>query len=168
MIHVCSLARLHDTVETTGARHVITLLKDISAVRRPAAIAEENHLHIDVDDISCPIDGYTHPCEEHIARLLRFVKGWDRATPIVIHCYAGISRSTASAYAAACALNPEREEMAIAWELRRASRTATPNRLIVSLADRILGRDGRMVKAIETIGPGHAAYEGDPFRLDVK
>ncbi|MEA2993232.1 MAG: hypothetical protein QOD40_2152 [Alphaproteobacteria bacterium] len=167
MIHVCSLARLHDTVETTGARHVITLLKEISAVRRPAAVAAENHLHIDVDDISCPIDGYTHPCEEHVARLLRFVKGWDRAAPIVIHCYAGISRSTASAYAAACALNPEREEMAIAWELRRASRTATPNRLIVSLADRILGRDGRMVKAIETIGPGDAAYEGDPFRLDL-
>jgi predicted protein tyrosine phosphatase len=168
MIHVCSLARLHDTVETTGARHVITLLKEISAVRRPAAVAAENHLHIDVDDISCPIDGYTHPCEEHVARLLRFVKGWDRAAPIVIHCYAGISRSTASAYAAACALNPAREEMAIAWELRRASRTATPNRLIVSLADHILGRDGRMVKAIETIGPGHVAYEGDPFRLDLK
>ncbi|MEA2953864.1 MAG: hypothetical protein QOJ96_3384 [Alphaproteobacteria bacterium] len=168
MIHVCSLARLHDTVENTGARHVITLLKEISAVRRPAAVAAENHLHIDVDDISGPIDGYTHPCEEHVTRLLRFVKGWDRAAPIVIHCYAGISRSTASAYAAACALNPAREEMAIAWELRRASRTATPNRLIVSLADRILGRDGRMVKAIETIGPGHAAYEGDPFRLDLK
>jgi predicted protein tyrosine phosphatase len=168
MIHVCSLARLHDTVESTGARHVITLLKEISAVRRPPAIAPENHLHIDVDDISCPIDGYTHPCDEHVARLLRFVKGWDRAAPIVIHCYAGISRSTASAYAAACALNPEREEMAIAWELRRASRTATPNRLIVSLADRILGREGRMVKAIETIGPGHVAYEGDPFRLDLK
>jgi predicted protein tyrosine phosphatase len=168
MIHVCSLARLHDTVENTGARYVITLLKEISAVRRPAAVAAENHLHIDVDDISGPIDGYTHPCEEHVTRLLRFVKGWDRAAPIVIHCYAGISRSTASAYAAACALNPAREEMAIAWELRRASRTATPNRLIVSLADRILGRDGRMVKAIEAIGPGHAAYEGDPFRLDLK
>jgi hypothetical protein len=24
-----------------------------------------------------------------------------------------------------------------------------------------------MVRAIETIGPGHAAVEGDPFRLDI-
>ena len=28
MIHVCSLARLHPTVETTGARHVVTLMRE--------------------------------------------------------------------------------------------------------------------------------------------
>jgi predicted protein tyrosine phosphatase len=168
MIHVCSLARLHQTVEETRARHIITLLKDISLVERPTAVDAKNHLHIDVDDITCPIDGYNHPCEGHVARLMHFVKGWDRAAPIVIHCYAGISRSTASAYAAACALNPNRDEMAIAQEMRRASRTAMPNSLIVSLADRILGRNGRMITAIESIGPGDMAYEADPFRLDVK
>ncbi len=168
MIHVCSLAQLHKTVEDTGARHVVSLLKEISLVSRPAAVAADNHLHLDVDDIVSPMDGYNHPCEEHVARLLKFVKGWDRTAPLVIHCYAGISRSTASAYATACALNPEREEIAVAWELRRASRTALPNRLIVSLADRLLGRDGRMIKAIETIGPGDIAYEADPFRLDLK
>jgi predicted protein tyrosine phosphatase len=57
--------------------------------------------------------------------------------------------------------------MAIAWEVRRASRTAQPNARIVSIADRLLGRDGRMVRAIETIGPGDAAAEGEPFRLDL-
>jgi predicted protein tyrosine phosphatase len=168
MIHVCSLARLHQTVEETGARHVITLLKDISLVARPASVEAENHLHIDVDDITCPIDGYSHPCENHVARLMQFVKSWDRAAPMVIHCYAGISRSTASAYAAACALSPQREEMTIARELRRASPTAMPNSLIVSLADRVLERGGRMIAAIESIGPGDVAYEADPFRLDLK
>lgn len=168
MIHVCSLARLHRTVEETGARHIITLLKDISMVERPAAVDARNHLHIDVDDISCPIDGYSHPCEDHVARLMRFVASWDRSAPMVIHCYAGISRSTASAYAAACALNPGRDEMAIAQDMRRASRTAMPNSLIVSLADRILGRRGRMIAAIESIGPGEMAYEADPFSLDLK
>lgn len=168
MIHVCSLARLHRTVEETGARHVITLLKDISLVERPPTIDAENHLHIDIDDITCPVDGYNHPCQDHVSRLMKFVKGWDRAAPMVIHCYAGISRSTASAYAAACALNPARDEMSIAHELRRASRTAMPNSLIVSLADRILGREGRMIAAIESIGPGDMAYEADPFRLDLK
>ena len=68
---------------------------------------------------------------------------------------------------AACALNPERDELEIAWEVRRASRTAQPNARIVTIADRLLKRDGRMVRAIETIGPGHAAMEGDPFRLDI-
>jgi predicted protein tyrosine phosphatase len=84
-----------------------------------------------------------------------------------MHCYAGISRSTAGAYVAACLLNPQREEHAIAQELRRASPTATPNPRIVALADRALGRDGRMSAAIDRIGRGVMAYEGDPFRLDV-
>jgi predicted protein tyrosine phosphatase len=168
MIHVCSLARLRQTVEDVGARHIISLMKDISLVERPACVDVKNHLHIGIDDIACPIDGYIHPCEDHVSRLVDFVKGWDRNAPIVIHCYAGISRSTASAYVAACTLNPKRDEKSIAWELRRASRTAMPNALIVSLADRLLGRQGRMIGAIEAIGPGEMAYEADPFRLDLQ
>jgi predicted protein tyrosine phosphatase len=168
MIHVCSLARLHRTVEETGARRVITLMKDISKVERPAAIDAQNHLHIRLDDISGPMDGYEHPCEEHVAELIKFVNGWDRSAPMVIHCYAGISRSTASAYAAACALNPDRDEMAIAQDLRRASPTANPNSLIVSLADRLLGRQGRMIAAIESIGSGEMAYEADPFLIELR
>ena len=113
------------------------------------------------------MEGYTAPAEEHVARLIDFVGRWDRAAPMVVHCYAGISRSTAGAFVAACALNPERDEQQIAWEIRRASRTATPNPRIVSLADQLLKRDGRMIRAIETIGPGDFATEGHPFRLDI-
>ena len=167
MIHVCSLARLHATVDETGARHIVTLLRLAYRVERPAQIAPENHLVLAVDDIAAPIEGYTAPGEEHVQRLIDFVGQWDRAAPMVVHCYAGISRSTAGAYVAACALNPARDEMEIAWEIRRASRTAQPNARIVSIADRLLRRDGRMVHAIETIGPGDLAMEGDPFRLDI-
>jgi hypothetical protein len=39
MIHVCSLARLHDTVAATGARHVVSLVAREDAVKRPAAVA---------------------------------------------------------------------------------------------------------------------------------
>jgi predicted protein tyrosine phosphatase len=85
-----------------------------------------------------------------------------------MHCYMGISRSTASAYAGVCALNPRRDEASIAQSLRRASPTATPNIRIVTLADRLLGRDGRMVAAIETIGRGIMAEEAAPFRLDLE
>jgi len=68
---------------------------------------------------------------------------------------------------AACALNPKRDEMQIAWDIRRASRTAQPNSRIVSIADRLLNRDGRMIEAIDAIGLGDAATEGHPFRLDI-
>jgi predicted protein tyrosine phosphatase len=167
MIHVCSLARLHATVETTGAGHIVTLLKHTDRVDRPRTILQVNHLILGMDDISAPLDGYVMPGDEHVRRLIDFARGWDRRRPMVVHCYAGISRSTAGAYVAACALNPRRDEAAIARELRRASPTATPNARIVSLADEMLGRAGRMVAAIDAIGRGEMAYEGVPFRLDL-
>lgn len=168
MIHVCSLAKLHDTVRETGARHVVTLIKDISLVHRPASILAENHLLLDMDDIVDHIDGYVVPAEAHVGDLLRFVRAWDRGAPLVVHCYAGISRSTAGAFVTACALNPKRDEMKIAQALRDASPTATPNARIVAHADRLLGRDGRMIAAVKSIGTGAAAYASTPFRLDLE
>jgi predicted protein tyrosine phosphatase len=167
MIHVCSLARLHATVEETGARRVVTLMRDVELVRRPPTIADADHLRLRLDDISEPIDGYTVPAAEHIAELLAFVRGWDRAAPLVMHCYAGVSRSTAGAFVSVCALNPNRAEADIARDIRSRSPTATPNIRIVALADHMLGRNGRMVAAIEAIGRGVECYEGHPFRLDL-
>ena len=168
MIHVCPLARLNETVEATGARHVVSLLGDEAHVERPTGITPANHLWLRLHDISSPMDGYIIPDESHVADLLDFVRGWDRRAPLVVHCYAGISRSTASAFASVCALNPRRDERDIALALRGASPTATPNIRIVSLADRLPGRNGRMVAAIETIGRGVLASEAEPFRLEVE
>jgi predicted protein tyrosine phosphatase len=168
MIHVCSLARLHGTVESTGARHVVTLLRDVHLVSRPNGIALDNHLVLAMDDISMPLEGYSAPADEHVTELVKFLRGWDRRAPVVMHCYAGISRSTAGAYVAVCALNPHRDEAAVAKELRRASPTASPNTRIVEIADRLLGRRGRMIRAIEAIGRGIEAYEGHPFRLELE
>ena len=168
MIHVCSLARLYETVEQTRARHVVTLLKQTDRVVWPDGLAPENHLVLGMDDIVNPMDGYVPPADEHVTQLIDFARAWDRSTPMVVHCYAGISRSTAGAFVAACALNPARSELAIAQAIRRASAPAMPNPRIVSLADRALGRKGRMIAAIEKIGPGELAYEGVPFRLELE
>ena len=167
MIHVCSLARLHETVATTGARHVVSLLARDDNLARPAAIAPENHLWLQLHDISTPLDGYVAPETEHVERLIAFVRRWPRETPLVMHCYAGISRSTAAAFVSVCALNPASDEQAVAAALRRASPTATPNIRIVALADYLLVRSGRMVRAVEAIGPGMVVPEAQPFRLDL-
>ena len=156
MIHVCSLARLHDTVRETGARHVVTLIKDVSLVHRPATIAAENHLLLDMDDITDHIEGYVAPAEAHVGDLLRFVRAWDRAAPLVVHCYAGISRSTAGAFVTACALNPQRDESDDRARAARrlADRDAEhPHRR--RSPTRMLGRDGRMVAAIRDDRPRH-------------
>ncbi len=168
MIHVCSLARLHDTVAETRASHMVTLLRLIDRVERPTSIVEANHLILGMDDIMTPMDGYTHPAEEHVHDLIRFVQRWDRRAPLVMHCYAGISRSTAGAFITACALNPGRDEATIVQAIRKSSATAAPNIMLVGHADRILGRNGRMIAAVETLGPGRPAPEGEPFRLDLE
>src|SRR6185437_1993559 len=134
MIHVCSLSRLYATVEETRARHVVTLLRLVDRVRWPRHIVPQNHLVLAMDDIVSPLDGRTVPAEEHVGRLIEFVGRWDRATPMVMHCFAGISRSTGAAFVAACALNPRRDELQIAQAIRTASRTAQPNARIVSIA----------------------------------
>ena len=96
-----------------------------------------------------------------------FVGEWDRAEPLLIHCFAGVSRSTAAAFIAACALSPTQSESAIAQAIRAASPTATPNARLVAAADRVLARSGRMRAAIEAIGRGAACETGVPFGLEV-
>jgi predicted protein tyrosine phosphatase len=59
MIHVCSLARLYDTIDATGARHIVTLLRLSDRVERPAHIAPENHLVLAMDDIAAPMEVYS-------------------------------------------------------------------------------------------------------------
>jgi len=166
-LHVCSLALIGDTVAKTGARSLLTLLSPGTAVERPAAIAPERHLYLAVSDIVAPIPGQVLPERGHLDELIDFVRAWDRAEPMVIHCYAGVSRSTAAAFIAACALNPRRDEFEAARAIRAASPTATPNARLVALADAALGREGRMNAAIATIGRGEDCFEGTPFALEL-
>lgn len=167
MIHVCSLSRLHETVERTGAQHVITVINGGTVFTRPSNVDPTNHLFLGLNDIVEEIEGLVAPGAAHMSELLDFVRAWPREAPLVIHCYAGISRSTAAAYATLCALLPDRDEAELATRLRQASSTATPNARLVALADAALGRDGRMIRAIEAIGRGADAFEGEPFSLAV-
>jgi predicted protein tyrosine phosphatase len=168
MIHVCSLAALPDTVEATGASHILTVMAKVDQVQRPRSVLEANHLKVAIDDITEAMEGFVAPSEAHIELVLNFVRGWDQRAPLVVHCYAGISRSTASAFAAVCALNPHRDEASIARQIRSASPIASPNRLIVGLADKALGREGRMLRALDEMGPGNMMVEGRPFRVDLE
>jgi predicted protein tyrosine phosphatase len=164
-LHVCSLARIDAEVARTGARSLVTLLSPGTPVARPADIAAARHLNIAMSDIVESLPGQVRPELHHLDAFLDFVDRWDRREPMLIHCYAGVSRSTASAYIAVCRLSPHRDEHEVALALRAASPTATPNLRFVALADERLGRDGRMVAAIQAIGRGQECLEGVPFAL---
>ena len=119
-------------------------------------------------DVEGPRPGDIEPSAAHVQQLIDFVESWDRADPLLIHCHAGISRSTAAAFVALCALNPGACEMAIAVRLRDASPKAWPNRLLVNHADRLLKRRGRMIRAIDHIGPGLLVGASQSFGLPVR
>ncbi len=166
-LHVCSLGLIEAEVARTGARSLVTLLSPGTVVTRPAAIPEHRHLNIAMSDILDHMPGQVRPEMHHMDAFLDFVRAWDRVDPMLIHCFAGVSRSTASAYIAACLLSPHRDEREVAQTLRKASPTATPNLRFVALADERMERGGRMVTAIEEIGRGAECMEGLPFALEL-
>ncbi len=166
-IHVCPLSQIPATVLASGARSLITLIGEGTEVARPREIEAGRHLYVAMSDILLATDGEILPNETHVAKLVEFIRRWDRTAPLVIHCYAGVSRSTAAAFIAACLIDETRSEADIAQEIRGLSPTATPNKLMVEIADRLLQRNGRMVEAVRAIGRGADCYEGVPFALEV-
>lgn len=167
VILVSPLSQLDETLAQSGAQHLVSLLSVGAAFSRPSHLEAERCLHLVLHDIAEERDGFVAPAREHVAALLDFAGNWDRQTPLAVHCYAGISRSTAAAFCIAAALQPERNEAELARELRRLSPMATPNPRIVALADALLNREGRMIAAIRAIGRGADAFEGVPFTLRI-
>jgi predicted protein tyrosine phosphatase len=167
-IHVCPLSKLPETVRASGARSLITLIDKGTPVSRPAAIAVGKHLALIFSDITVETAGHTLATNSHVEKLLTFVRRWDQGAPLLIHCFAGVSRSTAAAYIAACALLPHRDEAGIALALRKNSPTATPNSRLIAIADAMLMRKGRMIEAIARIGRGKDCSEGIPFALELR
>lgn len=165
MIYVCPITKVDETISRSGAKQLVTLLSGDTQFVCPQSIATANHLLLTFNDIVEEREGLVAPARNHVETLLRFVWGWDRSTPLVINCFAGVSRSTAAAYITAAALSPDRAEGELAQTLRRLSPSATPNIRLIRHADELLQRNGRMIAAIEAIGRGADAFEGAPFGL---
>src|SRR5687768_951558 len=91
-LHVCPLSRLRATVTAAGASHVVSLVGPGARVERPPTVTADRHLVIGVSDIVQPLDGHVLATGEHIGQLIAFVRAWDRESPLVVHCWAGISR----------------------------------------------------------------------------
>lgn len=166
-IHVCPLSRLVETIENSSASHVASLINASMEVPYPLSIALENRLFLGMNDIVEETPGFIPPEKTHVEKLVRFVRTWDQKAPLVIHCWMGVSRSTAGAYIAQCTLMPDADEALLASRLRAASPEATPNLRLIQFADELLDRNGRMISAILDIDRGAETFEGVPFQLPV-
>jgi predicted protein tyrosine phosphatase len=160
---VCGLSEVPAIIAARAPSHMVTLLDAASMIETPAGLAAERHLRLSVNDIAEPTEGLILPSEALVQQLLAFGRAWDASAPMIVHCWAGISRSSASAFILACDRNPHVDEKMIAMRMRRAAKHAYPNRRIVALADDILRRHGRMVDAVEAMGDYEYSGYGVPF-----
>jgi len=126
------------------------------------------HLVLRFHDIDGPREGLTPPDAAAIDALVAFADAWREPGPMIVHCWMGISRSTAAALILAAAADPDRSEDDAARALRATAAFATPNPLMIALADARLERGGRLIAAVEAIGRGTSAAKGWPFRLPVR
>ena len=165
---ISSLADMPTIVRMAKPSHLISLLDPNAMVDTPEGLHAERHLKVGVNDIWEPAEGLVCPTADVVGQILTFGRTWEPLDPMLVHCWAGVSRSSATAFMLACERAPETSEHVIAERLRQASSVATPNELMVRLADDILGRRGRMVDAVRAIGIGSYAYPNPPYELPVR
>jgi predicted protein tyrosine phosphatase len=139
---------------------MVTLLSPPHMIETPDGFLAARHLRLGVNDVADPAAGTHPPGRDHIDALLDFSRSWDGQSPFLIHCWAGVSRSMASAFTVLCdRLGPD-HEIEIARAIRRRAPHAAPNTLLVAHADAALGRNGRMITALNTMGPARIIEEG--------
>lgn len=164
-IFVTPLSQVETTIKRHKPSHLMTLLSPGHMIETPEGIQPGRHLRLGLNDVSTTELAEDPPNEKHVDELIRFGRSWDAKAPMLIHCWAGISRSTAAAYIILCDRFGPFREKEIAKSLRARAPHASPNPLLVELADRALGRNGRMIMGADSIGRGTIVAEGEIVEL---
>lgn len=164
-IIITPLRGLLDIVQIHNPSHVVTLSPPEHRIDTPDSVAPERHLHICMKDIADPAEDLPPPHDDPIEALLEFGRLWDATAPLAVSCPDGTSRSIAAAFILVCDRLDHVRESEIAAALRKRSAYAHPDRLMIRLADATLGRDGRMIDAIDAIGPGKAIENAPPVNF---
>jgi predicted protein tyrosine phosphatase len=167
VIYVCGLDALEEHARRLRPEHVVSLVAPEEQPPTPDGVSPDRHLRIEIHDISQPMPGYILPEEDHVATLIDLFRERRTGSAILIHCLAGISRSTAAALIA-LAVEHEGLEKEAALRLRAAAPHADPNRRMIALADMLLGRDGRLIAAREGMGPAGSFPMETLFRVPLE
>lgn len=131
-----------------GANHMISLLDPGVHVLRPPSVPADRHLWITCRDVS-RADERGAPRRSQVADILSFSTGILKNDTVLVHCEAGISRSTAAALLLlvnACGVDHIDEALKQVLAMRPL---AMPNRLIAFHGDKLIGAGGRLVEAVD-------------------
>lgn len=152
---ICGIDEL-TTHSDVGISHVLSIL-DPPEPEPPAfgAYGEHARLELRFDDVIEEQAGFAAPDADHIEKILAFGRSLRDESPgaahLLVHCHAGISRSTAALTLILAQDRPDRPSAEILAEVLRSRDKAWPNLRMLELGDAALGRGGTLVAAVPAI-----------------
>lgn len=147
-VFVGSKSDAHKLVKRNSAKHVLSILDPGDKLFLTPRLHACNRLHLAFDDVLDPKDPFA-PTLDHVQRLLDWAKNIPDDDTVVVHCFAGISRSTAAAIAILAQLT--RDVDAAVAQIAAVRPRLCPNPVISKYADDILGFGGELHDACEKV-----------------
>ena len=154
-IFVCGIEELDGHCETE-ASHVLSILDPDHPVPEAfGAFGEHVKVELRFHDIIDPTPGMVLPEAPHVADILGLGRDL-QADPastrrLLVHCHAGISRSTAAMALILAQALPDQPAEAILRMVHGIREKAWPNLRLMELGDAMLGRQGRLVTATHAL-----------------
>jgi predicted protein tyrosine phosphatase len=154
-ITVCGIEELAGHC-STGASHVLSILDPDHPVPEAfGTFGEHRKLEVRFHDIIDDTPGLVSPQPEHVERILAL--GRDLlAEPVstahlLVHCHAGISRSTASMALILAQALPEQPSDTVLTLVHDLREKAWPNLRLIEIGDAMLGRRGTLIEATHAL-----------------
>jgi len=154
-ITICGIEELEGH-NAAGVSHVLSILDPEWPVPEAfGGFGEHEKLELRFHDVIEDVERLNGPREAHVGQLLRFGRSLIAEPPahahLLVHCHAGVSRSTASMTLILAEALPERPASEILDEVLRIRDKAWPNLHIVEMGDAMLGRGGTLVAATHLV-----------------
>ncbi len=152
---VCGLEELTGHCET-GVSHVLSILDpDWPVPEVFGRFGEHAKLELRFHDIIEETAGQVQPSADHVADLLAFGRDLMAEPPaaahLLVHCHAGISRSTAAMALILAQARPDLGAERILAEVHRIREKAWPNLRMLEIGEAMLGRAGMLSGAAREI-----------------
>jgi predicted protein tyrosine phosphatase len=152
ILTICGLEELTEH-RSRGVTHVLSIL-DPGSPDPDAFTGYDLHRRtvLRFHDAIEPLPGLLLPTREDVEAVLSFGSMLATAAPgqaghLLVHCHAGISRSTAAMAMLMAQASPREDEDSIMQRVLTIRSKAWPNSRMVDFADDLLGRGGRLLRA---------------------